>query len=561
VNQLFRHLYYCQQLIYQLRVAPSKVAIPLIIYYALTLLNALLEGIGIVLLINFFASGANLTAQNIPNYLSQIIHVVEDGFQPQSMLLLLVGIYAINIVSRFGILSFDAWVAAWTRRRLQETITQRFLFGDWKHIRNLSVGEGVGSATQEAVFVAKYLTSAVATGYFILSAVVIVLLAAFTSLDLFIVFSAIVAPLAVGMKVVIARQSQMSRRSASIRNLFAADITDRFNGLLQIHIEPNPNFHLGKGLRAQEELTWLEVRIGYCQAILGSFSLLLPFACLIVLAVWLSMTDVHEFPNMALAASVGVLGMRLANLLNGVVASFGNLSRLSGSLMPVLSALELPQVRSTYSVPESISEVRLIDVDYAYGEVEVLRDVNLVVKRGSPIVLVGPSGRGKTTLANLISGLYVPSRGKVSYVGEHSHQDFVSTQYRARVGYVTQDIYLFKGSLRDNLLSGQTIPDEGIWQVLEKVGASEFVRALGGLEAECAEAGRSLSGGQRRRLGIARVLLNDSEILIFDEITAGLDQINRQSVLELLALLAESHIMILISHDDISLPRQQSYVL
>jgi ABC-type multidrug transport system fused ATPase/permease subunit len=277
--------------------------------------------------------------------------------------------------------------------------------------------------------------------------------------------------------------------------------------------------------------------------------------------VWLGFAGFNETPNMALAASIGVLGIRLANQMNGAVASVGNLSRLSGSLYPVLAALELPRVRPTAQVPEPVSAVRLNGVAYAYGETEVLKDVTLTIERGTPVVLVGPSGRGKTTLANLISGLCVPSRGTVVYVGKNSLHDFPSTQYRARVGYVTQDIYLFQGSLRNNLLSGQAITDEVIWQVLEKVGASEFVRALGGLDAESLEAGRSLSGGQRRRLGIARVLLSDSDILIFDEITAGLDQANRQAVLDLVALVAESHVMVLISHDDISLPSQHTYVL
>lgn len=561
LKQLFLHLNYCRRILRDLEVAPLQAGAPLAAYYVLTLLSALFDGIGMVLLVALFTGGNDLVTQNIPDYLARIIHMTAGGTQLKDILPLLIGIYAINLVTRFSLLSFDGWVAAWLRRRLQETIFRRYLFGDWAHMRGLSVGGAVGSTTQESMIVAKYLTSVVATGYFLLSAAVVAGLAAITSLNIFIAFVVVVFPLAAGMKVIIARQSRVSRRSAELRNSFAADITDRFNGLLQIHVEAKPSFHLTEGLRVQSELTRLEVVIAYCQAVLGSFSLLLPLVCLIALALWLGFAGSREAPNMALAASIGVLGIRLANQMNGTVASVGNLSRLSGSLYPVLAALELPRVRPTVQVPEPVSAVHLHGVAYAYGETEVLKDVSLTIECGTPVVLVGPSGRGKTTLANLISGLYVPSRGTIVYVGENSHRDFVTTQYRARVGYVTQDIYLFQGSLRDNLLSGQSIADEVVWQVLEKVGAAEFVRALGGLDAESAEAGRSLSGGQRRRLGIARVLLSDSDILIFDEITAGLDQINRQAVLELVALLAESHVMVLISHDDISLPRQQAYVL
>lgn len=514
-----------------------------------------------VLLVILFTNGNELLTQNIPDYLARIIQITVGNTLIKDMLPLLIFIYAINLVTRFGLLSCEGWIAVWLRRNLQETIFRRYLLGDWAYMRELSVGEAVGTTTQESLIIAKYLTSLVSTGYFLLSAAVIAGLAAVTSLNIFIAFVVVVFPLAVGMKVIIAYQSRLSRRTAGLRNFFAADITDRFNGLLQIHVESKPGFHLAEGLRAQPELTRLEVLIAYCQAMLGSFSLLLPLACLIALTLWLGFAGFQEAPNMVLAASVGLLGIRLANQLNGAVASVGNLSRLSGSLYPVLRALELPRVRTTVQVTESVSAVRLHDVAYAYREAEVLKGVSLTIERGMPVVLVGPSGSGKTTLANLISGLYLPSQGMVIYVGENSHRDFPSTRYRARVGYVTQDIYLFQGSLRDNLLSGQSIADEAIWQVLQKVGAAEFVRELGGLDSESAEAGRSLSGGQRRRLGIARVLLSDSDILIFDEITAGLDQANRQAVLDLVALLTESHVAVLISHEEISLPRQQVYVL
>ena len=531
------------------------------VYYLLTLISALLDGVGMVLLVTLFANGGELVARNAPEYIFDLIQTISAGDQLKDLLPLLVLIYGVNLVLRLGLFSFEGVLAANLRKRLQETIFRRYLFGDWAYMRSLSVGEAVGSNTQEAIIIARYLVCMVSSGNFFLSALVLAGLAAYTSLQIFSVFIVGVLPLVVFMRVVIAKQSRYSRHFAELRNLFSADITDRFNGLLQIHTEAKPDFHLREGLRLQPELTRSEVLIGYCQAILGSFSLLLPLACLVTIAVYLGFTGFHETPNMALAASIGVLGVRLANQMNGAVASVGNLSRLSGSLYPVLAALELPQVRTTVQVPEPVSAVRLCGVAYAYGEAEVLKDVTLNIERGTPVVLVGPSGRGKSTLANLISGLCVPSGGTVVYVGNNSLHDFPSTKYRARVGYVTQDIYLFQGSLRNNLLSGQAIADEVIWQVLEKVGASEFVRALGGLDAESVEAGRSLSGGQRRRLGIARVLLSDSDILIFDEITAGLDQINRQAVLELVALLAESHVMVLISHDEISLPRQQTYVL
>lgn len=557
----FLHLAHTRRLVRSLGV-PSLVVIgSLSAYYSLTIFSAILDGVGTILLASLFTSGGIQATLDLPGFLKRFIDVVGIGANLQDMLPVLIGIYLVNLLVRSGLLAFDGWVAATLRRHLQETIFRHYLFGDWAHMRNFSVGNAAGTATQEAMIIAKYLTSVVSMGYFLMSAAVITVLAAFTSLKIFFAFFLIATPLVFGMRGVIARQSKLSRHSAELRNSFSADITDCFNGLLQIHVESRPDFYIAKGLRVQHELTRVEILIGYCQAVLGSFNLLLPLVGLVVLMMWLSFFHFQEPVSMTVVASVGILGMRLANQFNGVVAAAGNLSRLSGSLSPVFQALELPLVRPTALIAERVASVQVKGVSYAYENAVVLKDVTLTAQRGIPVVLIGRSGRGKTTLANLVAGLYVPLAGEICYVGEVTGDRYPSNSHHARVGYVTQDIYLFKGTLRDNLLAGRSIDDAAVWEILEKVGAAKFVQKLGGLDAESTEAGRSLSGGQRRRLGIARVLLSDCDVLVLDEITGGLDQQNRQAVLELVASLAPTHIILLISHEEVHLPRQIVYSL
>jgi ABC-type bacteriocin/lantibiotic exporter with double-glycine peptidase domain len=265
----------------------------------------------------------------------------------------------------------------------------------------------------------------------------------------------------------------------------------------------------------------------------------------------------HKF-NFALIASVGILGMKAIGQLNGAVTLLGTLSRLSGSLYPVLNALNTPPFHATKLINEQVTSVNCNNLSYGYGSHKVIDGATFSAVKGVPLLLSGRSGKGKTTLTNLIANLYLPDSGSVNYQGA-SGQEYPSNQYRALVGFVTQDIYLFSGSLRSNLTAGRDYTDEKIWSVLDQVEASDFVRSMGGLDMDTVEAGRSLSGGQRRRLGIARVLIPGCDILIFDEVTAGLDKINKDAVIRLIEKIARSKVVVVISHEDLSLSQKSEY--
>ena len=300
------------------------------------------------------------------------------------------------------------------------------------------------------------------------------------------------------MQKIFSIQSDLSKESALLRNNFSADIADRFNGLLQIHVENNYEYHIKQGVRSQGRLTRLDVLIAYCQSVIGTFNLLLPFFVLVGFSLWVYFIGNTYKPSFPIIASVAFLGMKAVSQLNGMVASLGNLSRLSGSLFPVLHALNIPSVPTTKFINEKVVGVLCSNISYSYGDHNVIKSTNINAVVGSPLLLSGRSGKGKTTLANLIAGLYMPNTGNVIYQGA-SGKEYISSQYHAHVGFVTQDIYLFGGSLRSNLLSGRNYSEKEIWATLDQVEASDFVRHLGGLDVNITEAGRSLSGGQSPR--------------------------------------------------------------
>jgi subfamily B ATP-binding cassette protein MsbA len=528
----------------------------LIPYYALTILNAALEGVGMVLLVGIFTGKSlQVDTEGFIAFINKSLEFFSIKSTFPEIMPFLFCLFLFNFILRFSLYLFDGYVGAYTRQRMQELTFKRYLFGSWAQMRNFRVGDAVGNTTQEAVVVSKYLISILSALYFILSAVITSSLALYTNFKISLAFGVIVFPVFILMKVVFKQQSTYSRKAAELRNDFSSNITDRFNGLLQVHVDNNYDFHSTQALRTQDELTKLDIKIGMCQAIIGSFNLLLP---LVVMAGFILMSIFlpgKVNANMAIVASVGILGVRVASQLNGAVAAVGNLSRLSGSLFPILATIDIPAIPNRKHFGSDINSIELQNVEYKYQYNTVFTNISLTICKSKPLILMGRSGSGKTTLANLIAGLYLPSQGTVEYIDQNNVRH-LSSDFHPKVGFVTQDIYLFKETLRINLTAGRECSDEKIWSTLAQVDAIDFVNALGGLDMESSEAGRSLSGGQRRRLGIARVLLSGSDILIFDEITAGLDTVNSNLVLNVVEKLSKEYIIVLISHDDLKLSNQ-----
>ena len=179
----------------------------------------------------------------------------------------------------------------------------------------------------------------------------------------------------------------------------------------------------------------------------------------------------------------------------------------------------------------------------------VLKDVSFELKAGHSIAIVGPSGSGKSTIINLIPRLYDVNAGSVSYDGVDVRRLDLGF-LRAQVGVVSQETYLFDGSIRENLLYAKPDATEAEMEAaLKKANIWEFVQNQpGGLDAMVGNRGLKLSGGEKQRLSIARVLLKDPTIFIFDEATSALDSISEQKIQEAIDPIIQSRTSILIAH-------------
>ena len=237
---------------------------------------------------------------------------------------------------------------------------------------------------------------------------------------------------------------------------------------------------------------------------------------------------------------------RLTKLNNEVQVASASLDRVYAMLD---RKSELPVNPSPQPVPARPASLRFEDVSFAYeAKHPVLRSIDLEVRSGETVALVGGSGGGKTTLVNLVPRFYDPTGGRITLDGTDL-RDFDLGALRKTIGIVTQETLLFMDTVHDNIAYGLDASREMVIEAAQKAHAHAFITALPkGYDTPLAETGSSLSGGQRQRLAIARALLQDPPILILDEATSALDTESERAVQDALEALMENRTTLVIAH-------------
>ena len=216
----------------------------------------------------------------------------------------------------------------------------------------------------------------------------------------------------------------------------------------------------------------------------------------------------------------------------------------------IFRLLDLPEKenRGLQPFPQEY-EIKCENVSFSYEEErEILHNISMSFPVGSFTAIAGESGCGKSTVASLLTGKNTNYSGKIT-VGGVSLSEIDEDALMKSITYVSHNSYLFKGTVYDNLIMGK--PDatrEEMWTALEKAKLSEFLKGERGLETAVAEKGSNFSGGQRQRLALARALLHDSPVYIFDEATSNIDVESENDIMEQIQNIAEEKTVILISH-------------
>lgn len=208
------------------------------------------------------------------------------------------------------------------------------------------------------------------------------------------------------------------------------------------------------------------------------------------------------------------------------------------------------QKPSAQPIEDIQGEIRFENVHFWYDKDNIVfENLNLTINKGERLAIVGHTGAGKTSLVSLLSRYYEFQKGDILIDGK-SIRNFTLESYRRQFGKVEQDVYLFPGTIKDNIQYGRkNVADTDIWKVLDIVQASEFIHSLpDGLETQIGERGSDLSAGQRQLISFARAILLDPKILILDEATSSVDAYTEAMIQEALEKMLQDRTAIIIAH-------------
>ncbi len=250
-----------------------------------------------------------------------------------------------------------------------------------------------------------------------------------------------------------------------------------------------------------------------------------------------------------------------------LLPSFGRLSGCMGALAFNRAAInevctdieeveKLVQKKECDSGEESAlpfeGEIRVEKVSFRYPNTEknVLENVELCIPKNKSVAFVGPSGAGKTTMADIILGVLEPQEGHILVDGQDIYRHLQG--WYKKIGYIPQSIYLMDDTIRKNVAFGvaeEDIDDDKVKEALKEAQLLDFIEGIPeGLDTFIGERGIKLSGGQRQRIGIARALYNDPEILVLDEATSSLDNETEKAIMEAIEVLQGSKTLLIIAH-------------
>ncbi|TFH39298.1 MAG: ABC transporter ATP-binding protein [Bacteroidia bacterium] len=510
----------------------------------------------------FFLLGSSLSSLAFPKFLGDLVNAGNDGSLQESIgriTLIIVAILIIqSLFSYFRTILFvnvtEKTLADLRQRTYNHMIKLPVSFYE-KH----RVGELNSRISSDISLLQETLTTTLAE--FIRQIIIIaggITLLMITSLKLT-VFMLAVIPAIVILAVIFGRY--IRRLSKEVQKELAKSNTvveETLQGIQSVKTYTNELFEMSRYRARTTEIARLGMRSGKYRGAFASFMIIGMFGAMVAViwkgATLLSTGEINAGDLFSFVIYTGFI----AGTIGGLAGVFTQIQRYIGATEDLFEIFDekeeeiLPVDGNIDPEFRMNGRIAFENVDFSYPtrpDEQVLTDISFNIEPNQLVALVGISGSGKTTITSLLMRLYDISSGRIMFNGKES-REYALSWLRSQISIVPQDIFLFGGSIRENISYGKPgASDTEIINAAEKANAMEFIeRFPEGLDTIVGERGTQLSGGQRQRIAIARAVLKDPRILILDEATSSLDSESERLVQEALENLMKDRTSVVIAH-------------
>lgn len=508
-----------------------------------------------------FLLGSSSASLIFPKLLGQLVDLGNQGKLAQEInriaLILIAVLVGQSVFSYFRIFLFVR-VAEKTLADLRQNTFNHLIRLPMKFFQFRRVGELNSRISSDITLLQDALTSTLAE--FLRQIIIIVggvTLMMITSLKLTL-FMLMILPVIMILVVLFGRYirklSKQAQKQVADSNVI---VEETLQGIQSVKAFTNEFFEMLRYKQKTVEIAQTGIKNGKLRGAFSSFTILGLFGAMVAV-IW---KGAHLLATGELATgelfSFVIYSMFIGGTIGGMADVFARVQKYIGATEDLLEIFNEPVEKVeeiTLLPPDQIlhGNIRFDKLSFFYPtrtELHVLKDVSVTIKPDTLVALVGPSGAGKSTFVSLLLRLYEPTQGHILF-DERDYQSIPISALRSQMAIVPQDIFLFGGTIRENIAYGKTsATKEMIVEAARKANAWDFISQFPeGLDTLVGERGTQLSGGQRQRIAIARAVLKDPKILILDEATSSLDSESERLVQDALEKLMKGRTSIVIAH-------------
>jgi ATP-binding cassette subfamily B protein len=331
------------------------------------------------------------------------------------------------------------------------------------------------------------------------------------------------------------------------QKIFYEILNRSFNNIKMIKLQSNDN-NSNDFSRVSKEYVNTRIMSSALQQFPRFIFEFIGFSVIVLIVLYALMQKDKNSADLLSLVSIFVLGLyRILPSITRIFLSYNTILFQYKSLDIIHNDLNLDVETLGDRSIEFEKNIHLNNISFSYDFQTVINNLNLTIEKNDKIAFIGESGSGKSTLVDIIMGLHQITDGNI-YIDETLLSDKNLISWRDHFGYIPQSVYLFDGTVAQNVAFGAKIEEEKVIESLEKANIWEFLKDKNGLNTQVGESGIMLSGGQKQRIAIARALYKDPDILVLDEATSALDDETEAKIMNEIYELTKDKTLIIIAH-------------